>query len=344
MLISRKPLFDRQSSFGPLARLLVASEGEQALQRLFRVAGAIVAPERPKDPVAFAGMSRLFELAARLMGDEAFGFRVGAGMSPSEFGRFADFAFDAPSLRMGIHRAGRLSGLQNNALKLALDDTGSEAIWSLNYRREVASNCYHHAVHSMPAMMGLLKRFVGPRAMPTRIDVAMPPFRGASLLEDLAGVPVWSGAGRFAIVFPAAWLDAAVTRRPGGAAIMTTSDVFSYYTDRLPDTTAEALSIVMEPILEEGDLSLDRLASILGLSRRKIQRDLNADGIRFRDMLLAARMKRAQRLMLEGPEPIVQIALAVGYSDQSHFHRAFTAHVGAAPGRWRVAMGRREGV
>jgi AraC family transcriptional regulator len=47
------------------------------------------------------------------------------------------------------------------------------------------------------------------------------------------------------------------------------------------------------------------------------------------------RMQRAQEFMLKTQQPLAQIALACGLSDQSHFTRVFRKIFGMAPHAWR---------
>lgn len=47
------------------------------------------------------------------------------------------------------------------------------------------------------------------------------------------------------------------------------------------------------------------------------------------------RVERAQQLMLMSDQPLVQIALACGFTDQAHYCRVFRDVVGASPNAWR---------
>jgi AraC-like DNA-binding protein len=47
------------------------------------------------------------------------------------------------------------------------------------------------------------------------------------------------------------------------------------------------------------------------------------------------RIERAKKLLLEGELDLVQIALACGFFDQSHFVRNFGRSEGHSPGKWR---------
>lgn len=58
--------------------------------------------------------------------------------------------------------------------------------------------------------------------------------------------------------------------------------------------------------------------------------------------LIRARVARAQELLIDSAQPLADIAIGVGFSDQAHFTRSFGKVVGVSPGAWRRAHGRGE--
>ncbi|MCY1249297.1 HTH-type transcriptional activator RhaR [compost metagenome] len=51
--------------------------------------------------------------------------------------------------------------------------------------------------------------------------------------------------------------------------------------------------------------------------------------------LLQQRIEKAKDLLQFSPTSLSEIATACGFSDQSHFTRAFVQAVGATPRQWR---------
>ena len=52
-------------------------------------------------------------------------------------------------------------------------------------------------------------------------------------------------------------------------------------------------------------------------------------------VMRSLRLERAAVLLLEGPRPIADIAVEVGYASATHFHAAFKERFGMSPGGWR---------
>ncbi|QHO79192.1 AraC family transcriptional regulator [Bradyrhizobium sp. CCBAU 051011] len=95
----------------------------------------------------------------------------------------------------------------------------------------------------------------------------------------------------------------------------------------------------------EGDLSLERMASIACLSRYHFARAFKqAVGQPPHRYVSAKRLDRAKALLMQGQRSLVDIALSLSFSDQASFTRAFRQATGQAPGQYRRELGSREPV
>lgn len=84
------------------------------------------------------------------------------------------------------------------------------------------------------------------------------------------------------------------------------------------------------------DWSLERMASVLGVSTATARRWIHANaGIAPRDWLCAIRMRHAAFLLEGGHDPLKVIARAVGYSTPFSFSHAFKRHHGCSPQEYR---------
>jgi AraC family transcriptional regulator len=93
----------------------------------------------------------------------------------------------------------------------------------------------------------------------------------------------------------------------------------------------------------EGDLTLDRMASIACLSRYHFARAFKqAVGHSPHRYVSTRRLEHAKVLLIQGDRPLVDIALALGFSSQANFSRAFSQTTGLAPGQYRRQSGSRQ--
>jgi AraC family transcriptional regulator len=83
-------------------------------------------------------------------------------------------------------------------------------------------------------------------------------------------------------------------------------------------------------------IRLSELASLTGLSASQFGRAFKVStGTTPHKWHLAARIEYAKLLLADQSKRLVDIALDAGFSEQSHFTRAFTAANGLSPNAWR---------
>jgi AraC family transcriptional regulator, positive regulator of tynA and feaB len=89
----------------------------------------------------------------------------------------------------------------------------------------------------------------------------------------------------------------------------------------------------------EADLTPDGLASALAVSRRTLYNALSASALTPHGLIQQYRLE-ASRRALEDPNDInrnlVELAISCGFSDISHFGRAFKARFGTTPSAYRL--------
>jgi len=105
---------------------------------------------------------------------------------------------------------------------------------------------------------------------------------------------------------------------------------------RLPETSdlvAQVRAAVRQRIAEGA--SLEAVARRLELSARTLQRRLTEQGITFLQLVDDERRELALQLLAAPATSAAEVAFAVGFSEQSAFHRAFVRWTGKTPGAWR---------
>jgi len=81
----------------------------------------------------------------------------------------------------------------------------------------------------------------------------------------------------------------------------------------------------------------DAIASHLGLSRRTLRRQLDAEGTSFHQLTEICRRNPCPALLVRSDQPMIEVAMRLGYSDHTAFSRAFSRWFGASPRELRKA-------
>jgi transcriptional regulator GlxA family with amidase domain len=89
----------------------------------------------------------------------------------------------------------------------------------------------------------------------------------------------------------------------------------------------------------DGDVSVALLANECGLSVNHFSRAFHQSiGMPPHQWLLRSRVDKARQLLRDPALALVDVALACGFTDQSHLTRVFTRLSGTSPGAWRRAI------
>lgn len=84
-------------------------------------------------------------------------------------------------------------------------------------------------------------------------------------------------------------------------------------------------------------LSLSDVAMECGLSVSHFTRAFRqTTGLPPHQWVIRNRIEQAKARLMDDDEPLAEIALNCGFSDQSHFTRVFSKLTGVSPGRWRT--------
>ncbi|MBK1872153.1 AraC family transcriptional regulator [Marinobacter sp. 1-3A] len=105
------------------------------------------------------------------------------------------------------------------------------------------------------------------------------------------------------------------------------------------DTDTDLTSQVKQSIQQQlmhGITRQDMVADDLGITSRTLQRKLSQEGVSYQKLLDEVRQKMAEDYLLNSDLSIPDIALRLGYSETTSFHRKFKTVAGKTPGEFRA--------
>src|SRR5690554_2545747 len=109
----------------------------------------------------------------------------------------------------------------------------------------------------------------------------------------------------------------------------------------LLDTDTDLTSRVKQGIqkqLASGVTRQDMIAEDLGMTSRTLQRKLSQEGVSYQKLLDDVRQQVAEDYLRNTEMSIPDIALRLGYSETTSFHRKFKAATGKTPGDYRRGL------
>ena len=135
------------------------------------------------------------------------------------------------------------------------------------------------------------------------------------------------------------WAEATVHSRPRISTLghLPAAEPLAPSRGGLPPVVTQRICEYIESHLEQ-KIMLEGLAAMAGLSTHHFARGFNQSvGIPPHSYLLSRRLERAERMLRETQLPLSEIAVATGFSDQSHLARHFRRRTGMSPrlARWK---------
>lgn len=93
--------------------------------------------------------------------------------------------------------------------------------------------------------------------------------------------------------------------------------------------------MIIQSVLATSEASLPVTASLLNIHPRQLQTQLQHAGSSFRKLLDEVRFSEAQLQLSHSSISLTDLALSLGYADETAFSRAFKRWSGVAPRQWR---------
>lgn len=91
----------------------------------------------------------------------------------------------------------------------------------------------------------------------------------------------------------------------------------------------------LEPLLSTGEVTAERVASSLGISRQTLYRRLKTEGVTFEELLDNKRRDLALTYLKRERMSVKAAAYRLGFSDPAAFSRAFKRWTGLSPSLFR---------
>jgi len=301
------------------------------------LADALGAPPAASEGfVALRRWRALLEQARELdPGPQAsFPLRLARGIAPRHFGVVGFAALACRTLAEALQRLERhhRSVYDVNLAQLRPLPEGLAVEWGVERGRPGALV----DETAIAAFVQLARELTGRPVRPLAVDFVNRRPADPRPYEDFFSAPLRFGQPCTRVVLAAA--DLALPLRGADAALLALLDAQA---ERLLQEAAAVSGAVavwrqaLVGLIRAGRCQLPDLAHSQHMSPRALQRRLAAQGISFQGLLSQTRRQLAEAYLRDAEVELAEVALLLGYSEQSAFTRAFRHWTGQAPLQWR---------
>ena len=280
------------------------------------------------------------ELASSRGREPGFGWNAGQAFDLRALGELGNAVLRAPTLGAALGTFASFLRLVQSTTDLRLEVEQDSAVLSYRILDPDIWPRQQDAEFSLSIFTVLIRSCLGADWRPSSLSFEHGPSRSIQGWNERLDTPCSFEAGINALAFPAACLARPMPAPDPAAWCRQTGSLGRALADRNGSRrTTERVASAVFSALGRKAVDLGDIARELGLSRRTLHRRLEAEGTRYSDILNDCRLRLAQQRLSRSEAPLGQIAMDLGYSDQTAFTRAFRQHCGVTPGAYRRRHG-----
>jgi AraC-like DNA-binding protein len=184
-------------------------------------------------------------------------------------------------------------------------------------------------------LIGMVRVFLGPRWLPTEIGVMVNHPTSRTIREQVAGTRIQLAQPYSYITLENALLSVPPLEHQAAACSHS-----ALHCDELPKDFVNSVKQLLFAYVHEKDLSIDFTAGFCDMSRCSLQRRLAAKGTCYSELLDQVRFDAAKQMLQDRDKRITDISQLLGYSNGTHFSRAFRRIAGIPPQLYRQQASR----
>jgi AraC-like DNA-binding protein len=298
-------------------------------------------PRIARDPESFIECQQLVDLledCGSRFNDPLFGLKLAQHQDPEVYGAVTALCRSASNVAEAIDSWIEylpVTHSPESVMELVRNNETTELRWGV--RTDLGVNDQAH-FQALLLNLKFLRMLGGPRFTPCYVSLALDVRpKDVAEIESRVGCRVHTRAPLNAIAFPSPTLDQPIAsanrllfRLIGGYMARVKAAARTSLVQRVEDYVRGALP--------SGSCSIERCAEKLGVSVRTLQARLTRDGVRFSEILERQRVELAKEYLKQEQMSLDEVAVLLGYSEQTSFGRAFKRWTGATPQRFRLVQ------
>ncbi len=277
-----------------------------------------------------AQVNRLWNAVRSLTGDDAFSLKVIDHLNDPSINALVTTVQASQSVRDALQLLLRYYKLISSAIKITVElDREIRIIVSEAEEEPLLMP------EDVDLVFGLIMRhgsfLPANEVKPSCVSLTRPHPQRWREFESFFQCPVEFAASQNQLCFPVAVLNASI---PGANPILSNhlEHYFAEQSHRVADQDLEQrLRAALLSELPSGTPKLDCLARKLNMSKRTLQRKLQAENLSYTRILDELRLELARRYLGEKRYSVQEVADRLGYSEASNFVRFFRQHEGLTP-------------
>lgn len=290
-------------------------------------------------------METAFETAAVVAGDPLLGFHAGQCMRPGHLGMVGHMVLcceTADELLQLLCRYGELLG---NGMQNIYDNADGQVLLRqcIHPPERVPNYSLHCRLYNLTGWLTLCRWLGGPDLTADFVDIPHPKTMDDAEVRKFMGCDFRFDKPELRVGFSEqflqrAFLQASKVMKPMlEAALRERQQLLQSHQQALDPFVAKIRQLIANHLLK-GTPELQDIAQAAGEPARRLQYFLESRNTNFKQLVDEVRKEMAAKHIRDDTLSLIEVALMLGFSDQSTFQRAFKRWYGTRPGEYRKML------
>lgn len=278
---------------------------------------------------------RLFLVVLERTGDAGLGFEIGRCVRPRSYQVLGYAVLSSATLGEAVERLLRFEKLAGNVGHTEMSPQGDTVRLQWHCPLEGAPRRFITEA-AITGWVTLGQQLVAVPAAPQRVCFRHPPPPDLARYEAAYGCPVVFDAEFDGVELDSALLDLPLTNADPGLSGLMEREASALLADYdIGTNLINAVRSQLYRMLADGEPGIDGVAQRMGLAVRTLQARLRRQGVSFQEVLDGLRQSLADIYLRDARLSLTDIALLLGFAEQSSFTRAFRRWRGMSPAAFR---------
>lgn len=309
---------------------------------LFEQAG--LPPEPPETPelrYPIENLRHLWELSREASGDAEIGLKTGWYAKPRHFYAFGYSWMASSSLHGCLDRLARYYQLVSTAsFEFEFLEEADAYVLITRFLDKAQIPPKEGIDFGLTAVLALCDIVAEKKVRPIAVELTAAAKLSVQTYSSVLGAPVTMNNELRKLYFDKSTLDEPLPHAAPEIA-KATDKIAEQYIDSLdPHKVASQVTRLLIDLLPSGKADQDLVSSRLNRSASTLQRQLQSEGMSYREILENTQRSLAETYLREGKHSNAQIAYLLGFSEQSNFSRAFKRWTSMTPKQFQSTEGK----
>jgi AraC-like DNA-binding protein len=293
---------------------------------------------KPNARMPFTDWWHALEVLARIYDKPYIGLEVGAYIQPRHCGVLGYLSLSCEYLAEALQRFERFQRLLYEGNEAFTESKGQQVIFSWPFDYGYSTRESDETLIS--SLANFVRMLVGDEQLkPTKVGFVHPKPKNLAPYQKLLGCEVEFACKNTYVAFPVSMLQLRVKKADPALRSLLEQQADALL-NVLPngDQFEQEFYKYLLRAMQDGKPTIEEVATYMKLSARTLHRRLQERGMEFKPLLQKTREQLAKQYLKEGRLTLSEIALLLGYSEQSAFSRAFKQWLGETPLKYQKRL------